>query len=158
MVRFWLTRLAPGSLEAHTLSPHGWCAQAWMPPTTIPPPAICENTQPVTLMPLAPSPTPEAWALASLPIPSPTSPRSTNRSRTKEMFFAADTWTAAGICSQCGRAASNTGVWPPPGKFDRGPTRYPPVCWSANPSVFGSSQLVCENVSPLKTRSCAGWA
>ena len=55
-------------------------------------------------------------------------------------------------------AASNTGVWPPPGKFDLGPTRNPPVCWSANPSLeFGPSQLVYEKVSPVNVRSCAGW-
>src|SRR5690349_1106631 len=86
----------------------GWCASACTPPATIAPPESLVNVDPVTVMELAPNPTPLAWAFASLPMPSATWPRLTNWSPLKLMVFAADTCTAAGIWFQCGRVDSNT--------------------------------------------------
>jgi hypothetical protein len=78
------------------------------------------------------------------------------------MPLAAETWTAAGIWFQCGRAASN---WRQPFWHDvirsagqsQVPAMYAPVCWSANPwSLLGPSQVVPVNVMPLKVMSRAG--
>src|SRR4051794_10067498 len=87
----------------------GWWASACAPPTTIAPAESWSKMLPTTLMPLAPSPTPVAWALASLPMPTATWPRSVNRLSVNVTVLAADTWTAAGIWRQLGRAASNAG-------------------------------------------------
>src|SRR5690349_12857843 len=85
----------------------GWCASARTPPATIALAEVRLNVDPVTVIELAPRPTPEACALASLPIPRAVCPRLTNWSLLKVMVFAADTWTAAGIWDQLGRVASN---------------------------------------------------
>ena len=63
----------------------------------IPPAATPLNTEPVTVTELVPRPTPLAWALASLPMPTAVCPRLTNRSPEKVIAPAADTCTAAGI-------------------------------------------------------------
>src|SRR3954447_14396513 len=85
----------------------GWCASARTPPATTAPAEPRANVERVTVMELAPSPTPEACALASLPMPSAVWPRLTNWSPSNVTLFAADTCTAAGICDQFGRVASN---------------------------------------------------
>src|SRR3954466_5818705 len=85
----------------------GWWASARTPPATTAPAAPLANVDLVTVMELVPRPTPDACALASLPIPSAVWPRLTNWSPLKVMLLAADTWTAAGIWNQFGRVASN---------------------------------------------------
>src|SRR3954464_2663253 len=110
----------------------GW-ASACTPPATTPSAASLVNVERVTVIELAPRPTPEACALASLPMPSAVCPRLTNWSPLNVMVFAADTCTAAGICAQLGRVASNCAQpevhEPNPGQ-DTLPLMYAPVCWS----------------------------
>src|SRR5690348_15247807 len=85
----------------------GWWASARTPPTTMAPAELRANTDRVTVMELAPRPTPEAWALGSLPMPRAVCPRLVNWSLSNVMLLAAETWTAAGIWLHCGRVASN---------------------------------------------------
>src|SRR5690349_5719275 len=114
----------------------GWCASARTPPATMALAEVRVNVDPVTVMPLAPRPTPDACALASLPMPSAVCPRLTNWSSVNAMVFAADTCTAAGIWYQLGRVASN---WVQPDRHepnaghDQLPAMYAPVCWSTKP-------------------------
>src|SRR5690349_17284381 len=138
----------------------GWCASARTPPATIALAEVRVNVDPVTVIELAPRPTPDACALASLPMPSAVCPRLTNWSPEKVMVFAADTWTAAGIWYQFGRVASN---WMQPDRHaviaghDQFPAMYAPVCWSTKPwLLLGPSQLVPLKVTPLNAMWCAG--
>ena len=87
----------------------GWWASARTPPTTMPPAELRAISERVTVMLLAPRPTPLAWALASLPMPMAVCPRLTNCESLKVMLLAAEICTAAGICCQFGRVASNCG-------------------------------------------------
>ena len=89
----------------------GWCASARTPPATTAPADSRAKVLFVTVMLLVPRPTPEALALASLPIPRPSWPRLTNWSALKVIEFAAETCTAAGIWLQLGRVAS---IWGQP--------------------------------------------
>ena len=63
----------------------------------MPPAELRAISDPVTVMLLAPKPTPLAWALASLPMPMAVCPRLTNWEPLKLMVLAAETCTAAGI-------------------------------------------------------------
>src|SRR3954447_14493876 len=138
----------------------GWCASARTPPATIALAEVRLNVDPVTVMELAPRPTPDACALASLPMPRAVCPRLTNWSLLKLTVFAADTWTAAGIWYQLGRVASN---WVQPDRHaviaghDQLPAMYAPVCWSTKPwLLLGLSQVVPLKVMPEKEMWCAG--
>ena len=73
----------------------------------MPPAELRAISDRVTVMSLAPSPTPLACALASLPMPMAVCPRLTNAEPVNVMPSAAETWTAAGFWFQCGRADSN---------------------------------------------------
>jgi hypothetical protein len=73
----------------------------------MPPAELRAISDRVTVMLLVPRPTPLAWAFASLPMPTAVWPRLTNWLSLKVMVLAAETWTAAGIWNQFGRAASN---------------------------------------------------
>ncbi len=111
----------------------GWWASARTPPTRMPPAELRAISDRVTVMPRAPRPTPLACAPASLPMPMAVWPRLTNRESLKVMVLAAEICTAAGICCQCGRAASNC-VQPLWQESKLGqlqlPEMYAPVCWS----------------------------
>src|SRR3954463_6977571 len=102
----------------------GWCASAWIPPARMAPAASPVKVDPVTVMELAPRPTPVAWALASLPMPIAVWPRLTNWSPLKVMRVDAETCTAAGIWLQLGRAASNW-VQPDVQEPNEGHDRFP---------------------------------
>ncbi len=74
----------------------------------MPPAELWAISDRVTVMPVAPRPTPLACALASLPMPMAVCPRLTKREPVKVMVSAAETCTAAGIWNQFGRVASNS--------------------------------------------------
>src|SRR5690242_12923553 len=126
MVMFWLVI---AGLD-------GWWASGWTPPTTMPAPESSLKVLPDTVTPEAPSPTPEAWAFASLPMPRPTWPRWEKVSPVKVMPLAAETCTAAGTWLQLLRAASKS--WHPDWQdvmksegCEKVRPRNAPLCWSA---------------------------